>query len=443
MDKESTLTISGWGRNITSHSHDVLGSEKMDDVKDGVRGAIPSGLGRSYGDSALNTNGIRIDSSSLKSIKQIEDSNVFRCGAGVTIGELSRAAIPLGLYPFVVPGTEFVTVGGATAGDIHGKSHHRVGSFSRKIRRIKLLISDGQLLEIYPEGETADLFNATIGGLGLTGFILEIDIELMPINCSEIDVIEKRARDLDEILSILSSEEENFFYSVAWIDLSGRYSGRGRVTLGNHCAGSHNAAKRDSSQGQLMERKSISIPSFFGVNLVSHFFVRIFNFFWYWKPLTVSKVSVMKFMHPLDGIRNWNVLYGRKGFVQYQFVVPREHDEFLRVVLDKLKISRVGSPIGVLKQLGQESNAMLGFAKPGWTLAVDLPAGVKGIGKLLRSLDEQLVKLGGRVYLVKDSRISSDVIPEMYPLLDQWRNVKRAYDRTNLWQSDQSRRLEL
>jgi decaprenylphospho-beta-D-ribofuranose 2-oxidase len=443
MDKGSKLMISGWGRNIWSSSREVLGSEELGKVKEDVRGAIPIGLGRSYGDSALNSNGIRIDSSPLKSIKRLEDTNVFRCGAGVTIGELSRAAIPLGLYPFVVPGTEFVTIGGATAGDIHGKSHHRVGSFSKKIQRIKLLLSDGQKLEIRPDGETADLFNATIGGLGLTGFILEVDIELMPINCSEIDVIEKRAHDLAEVLDILSSEEENYFYSVAWIDLSGRYSGRGRVTFGNHCTGSHDVTERTFSRDQRVNRKSIPIRSFFGVNLVSHFFVRIFNSIWYWKPLTISKVSVEKFMHPLDGVRNWNVLYGRKGFVQYQFVVPREHAEFLIVVLDKLKELRVGSPLGVLKQLGEESDALLGFAKPGWTLAVDIPAGVKGIANLLRFLDKELVELGGRVYLVKDSRMSSDVVPKMYPLLDQWRIVKKAYDSTNLWQSDQSRRLEL
>jgi decaprenylphospho-beta-D-ribofuranose 2-oxidase len=443
MDKLDKIRCSGWGRNTWSYSKIVSAANTSEVMEKIGRGVIPAGLGRSYGDSALNSNGYRIDTSALKHIERIGETNIFRCGAGLTIGELSRFSLARGFYPYVVPGTEFVTIGGAVAGDIHGKSHHKVGSFSKFLKRIVLLLSDGNYLEVFPVGVTERLFNSTAGGLGLTGLIVEADIELMPVKCSMINVTETRAQDLDEMLEILKAGDSDYLYSVAWIDLSGKYLGRGRVTFGNHCIEQHSTKRNESEMDWQKPRKSISLTPIFGFNLVTPIFVRLFNLFWFLKPLKRSKSSVYKFMHPLDGVSNWNVLYGKSGFVQYQFVVPHDQIEFLKSTLAKLSKWKIASPLGVLKQLGQESSAFLGFAKPGWTLAVDIPVKVKNLASLLNELDRDLVAVGGRVYLVKDSRMMGDLLSQMYPSLEKWRDTKREYDKSNFWQSDQSRRLEL
>ena len=435
--------FSGWGRNMSSFSLSVSASNREAVIVANPRGATPTGAGRSYGDSALNSNGNRIDTSSLKFVERLENSNVFRCGAGLTIGELSRFAIPRGFYPYVVPGTEFVTIGGAIAADIHGKSHHRVGSFSKKVRRIKLLLSHGEFMEIFPHGDTEKLFNATIGGLGLTGLIIEADIELMPIECSLIEVTEKRVYSLSEMLEVLRAGDSQYFYSVAWIELSGKYVGRGRVLFGNHCTKPHDNQlfRLDADWRKL--RKSFVLPPIFRINVIVPLSVKLFNQIWFWKPLAKAKTQITTFMHPLDGIANWNVLYGKRGFLQYQFVVPHFHADYLEKVLVRLRERRIASPLGVLKQLGEESNALLGFAKPGWTLAVDIPVGVSGLAELLDEFDRELVSMGGRVYLVKDSRVSESLLPLMYPSLETWKIIKHQYDKSNHWQSDQSRRLNL
>jgi decaprenylphospho-beta-D-ribofuranose 2-oxidase len=433
----------GWGRNIWSFSKLISAGDDSLVAEARPRGVIAVGKGRSYGDSALNSNGVRIDTSCWKHVERLGESSVFRCGSGLTIGELSRFSIPLGFYPYVVPGTEHVTIGGAIAGDIHGKSHHRVGSFSNKVLRIKIMLSSGKFAEVFPNGETENLFNATAAGLGLTGLICEADIELMPINCHLIELKEKRARSLREMMDILISEDANYFYSVAWIELSGSYRGRGRVLLGNHCKEPHLIKNKSTENEWMKPPRFIEIPSIFRFNFMIPVFVRIFNVLWFWKPLARSRTTIRKFMHPLDGIANWNLLYGRKGFVQYQFVIPNEHSDFLFKVLENLRRYKIASPLGVLKKLGKESSALLGFAKPGWTLAIDIPVGITGVAQLLDEFDRELISLGGRVYLVKDSRVSAESLSEMYPNLDAWRSVKNKYDPENLWQSDQSRRLNL
>lgn len=434
---------SGWGRNIWSFSKVLSAGDDFLVAESDPRGVIAAGKGRSYGDSALNSNGVRIDTSCWKHVERLGESSVFRCGSGLTIGELSRFSIPLGFYPYVVPGTEHVTIGGAIAGDIHGKSHHRVGSFSNKVLRIKIMLSSGKFVEVSPNGETEDLFNATVAGLGLTGLICEADIELLPIACHLIELSERRARNLSEMLEILISEDDNFLYSVAWIELSGTYQGRGRVLLGNHCTEPHLDRNKSTGYEWIKPPRSIELPSILRVNFIIPAFVRMFNILWFWKPLARSRTTLRKFMHPLDGIANWNLLYGQKGFVQYQFVVPNEHSDFLFRVLENLRRYKIASPLGVLKKLGEESSAFLGFAKPGWTLAIDIPAGVTGVAQLLDEFDRELITLGGKVYLVKDSRMSAESLSKMYPNLDAWRSVKNKHDPDNVWQSDQSRRLNL
>jgi decaprenylphospho-beta-D-ribofuranose 2-oxidase len=443
MGNSRKVWYSGWGGNIWSFSKVVSVEDESLFVDVSSRGGIAAGKGRSYGDSALNSNGVRIDTSLWKQVERLGESNIFRCGSGLTIGELSRFSIPLGFYPFVVPGTEHVTIGGAIAADIHGKSHHKVGSFSTKVSRIKILLGSGESLDIFPDGETEDLFNATVAGLGLTGLIFEADIELMPIECGLIELHELRAHSLSEMMDILISKDADFFYSVAWIELSGKYQGRGRVLLGNHCKEQHDSRDESTVNEWMKPPRSIKLPSILRVNFVIPVFVRVFNILWFWKPLARSRTTIRQFMHPLDGIANWNLLYGRKGFVQYQFVIPHENSDFLFKVLENLRLYKIASPLGVLKKLGIESNALLGFAKPGWTLAIDIPAGLDGVAQLLDEFDRELSSLGGKVYLVKDSRMSAESLAEMYPKLDAWRSVKQKYDPNNIWQSDQSRRLNL
>lgn len=431
----------GWGRTIFSRPHRVATSANFFDSNG--RGAIPIGNLRSYGDSALNSNGISFSTKSLKSIIFLENASLVRCGSGVTFGELARASIAEHKYPFVVPGTEYVTIGGAIAADIHGKSHHKVGSFCNHVARIRILLANGNEHDLYPEGSTRDWFRATCAGLGLTGTILEADIRLQSIESSYISMKNHRFESLTELSDLLQAQDKLFQYSVAWIDISGDYSGRGILSLGNH-------SKRNDLSG--LTRRSlfkVSKPQKFrfffsrGFNIISPFTVRVFNSIWFNKPSFRKNVDIRKFMHPLDSVGNWNYLYGKPGFLQYQFVIPDNEFLFLEELLVMLKESRIASPMSVLKKLGPNSLGFLGFTLPGWSLAIDIPRNTPNLSRFLEYLDRRIIEMGGKVYLVKDSRMSQRVFRSMYQQFSQWKKIKMEMDPGGFWVSDQSRRLEL
>jgi decaprenylphospho-beta-D-ribofuranose 2-oxidase len=431
------VLVSGWGRNFSSLSKRASISSLQEAQEfiariDSPRGALPVGLHRSYGDSALNSGGTLIDLSALNGIVIDPTSHTAIVGAGVTIRDLERAALAHSLYPPVVPGTGFVTMGGAVAADIHGKSHHKTGTFSQCINWIKLLLASGESVQLFPRDEE---FWATVGGLGLTGIILELELKLRTVNSNSADVTERSVKNLSEMIDVLSKSDADYEHTVAWIDLSGDYRGRGVVSLGNYGSTPLKVGNEKSS--------GPSLPSVGGANFISPLTVKAFNELWFRKPLKHGAVALSKYMHPLDGINNWNRIYGDAGFLQYQFVIDEGKEELFERLFAGLRSLKAASFLGVLKKFGAPSAAPLSFPKPGWTLTLDYPTTVAGLEKFLQSFDEELVAAGGRIYLIKDSRVSHSLIPLMYPELEKWRCIRSSMDPAGLWQSDQARRLRL
>lgn len=440
------IESTGWGRTVRSisteyepHSVDEL-QEYVRDQKD-PRGFITHGLRRSYGDSCLNIGGITIDASFLSKLDFHADAPVVTVGAGVSIRTLEKASIERKLFPPIVPGTGLVSIGGAIAADIHGKSHHITGAFSSCVKRIQLLYSDGEIRDLYPEGPSAEHFWATVGGLGLTGMILEADLHLIQMNIPSVLVEETRVNNLDEMLTLLSSSDETFQHTVAWIDLSGDFRGRGVVGKGNYVV--QDSIATEAPPRKTKSAPTLTFPKIGRVSLINKFSVRAFNEIWFRKPLTRGISSIDSFMHPLDQIQNWNRIYGGRGFIQYQFVVPEGNEDFLAQVLATMKDLGAASFLGVLKKFGKSSPAPLSFPKPGWTLALDIPANLHNLEPALNSLDSQLCSRDGRIYLIKDARLKAEFLPTMYPRLEEWRGTRDNMDPRGMWQSDQSRRLKL
>ena len=432
----------GWGRTSYSLGISLDNFEELPTVTAEVlsRGAIPSGRFRSYGDSALNSGGVNINSNKFKIIEIQANKGIAICGSGVTIGELEHAAHLYGFLPKVVPGTGYVTLGGAFASDIHGKSQQSKGNFSDHVTQITLIDSNG-IAQKYAS-DSAE-FKATAGGMGLTGFISELRINLEAVEIPIIYQKEIRVKSLKEMLSSLQKLEDEFPFTVAWIDLSGKYHGRGVVTGGRYASKDDLSKKYNLDYRFKKDDKAFAIPFLGRVNLMKKYTVRVFNALWYLKPVKCGLIGYQKFMHPLDSISNWNLLYGKSGFIQYQFVIPSLESDFLEEVLLILKEFEISSAVTVLKKFGRGGSGYLSFPIPGWTLAMDFPAGTKNLAKAIEILDMKLIANGGRVYLTKDSLLNIDGMKTMYKDLEEWKHMKRKMDPSCFWQSDQSRRLEL
>ena len=429
-------SVSGWWKIFQSISTRAVVSnvaEALDIISMGTanRGLLPVGLHRSYGDSALNSGGTLIDLTELKHIAIDPDTAIAIVGAGVTISELEQAALAHSLFPPVVPGTGNVSMGGALAADIHGKSHHKTGSFSQSVVEMKLLLANGTLATYTPEDPE---FWATVGGLGLTGIVIELRVQLRVVRSNSVDVTEHRVPNLSAMIDLLGKSDQNYEHTVAWIDLSGDYRGRGVVSLGNY--GSTSVKTSSGSLG-------LSLPDLAGTNFISPLTVRAFNEVWFRKPLKNGTFALTKYMHPLDGVAHWNRIYGASGFLQYQFVIDEGREEIFDRLFAGLRGLKASSFLGVLKKFGAASKAPMSFPRPGWTLTLDYSVTVPGLEIFLQKFDEELVTAGGRVYLIKDSRVSPKHVPAMYPELDQWRATRNAMDPHHLWQSDQARRLQL
>ena len=436
---EVLSSSTGWGRSIHARSFDrsenIVEMQKTIRSIGGERGALAVGLRRSYGDSALNSGGLHLSSHQLQSVSMNPTSGVIRVGAGLSIASLETIALRAGYFPAVVPGTGFVTVGGAIAADIHGKSHHKTGAFSSMVMSMKVMYSDSSVRELQPTGPTSKHFWATVGGMGLTGIIVEAELQLSPVEGNHFNVHEKRSRDLNELLFDLKTADLEHDHTVAWIDLSGSYCGRGIVGMGDF-AESFSKKFRNSP-------KQINFPLKPKGSLITPITVGAFNSMWFKKPLKSGTSSVRAFCHPLDGVNNWNRVYGEDGFLQYQFSIPDGEEEFLFTVLAKLRELKAASFLGVLKRFGASSPGYLSFPSPGWTLAVDLPVSIPNLERTLNEFDAELVNRKGRVYLVKDSRLRAEYLPAMYPRLNEWKEIRDEMDPQKLWNSDQARRLGL
>lgn len=443
--------LTGWGRTRPTRAS-VARPSTVDDFADilatpASRGIIARGLGRSYGDQAQNAGGIVMMMTGIEQVHSLDvDARVVTVDAGVSLDHLIRFLVPFGLFIPVSPGTRFVTVGGAIAADIHGKNHHVDGTFCQHVIGFTLHTPVGTV-RVDPSSEH-DLFWATAGGLGLTGVIGRVCLRLQSIETATMTVDTERTRDIDDVLARMEADDDRYQYSVAWIDSAARGASLGRsvLTRAQHTRLEELPPSGRTCALRLPEGHAFSAPAWLPPGLINQQSVRIFNKVWYRKAPRREHgrlQSMLAFFHPLDGVRNWNGLYGQRGFLQYQMVVPFGAEEILRMVLERLSSYGSSSAVTVLKRFGPSNPGLLSFPMPGWTLALDLPVGRPELGSLLDRLDDLVVAAGGRLYLAKDSRVRAELVPLMYPRIDEWNRVRARVDPRGALQSDTARRLSL
>ncbi|MFM7252859.1 MAG: FAD-binding protein [Ilumatobacteraceae bacterium] len=444
----TSASLVGWGRtnpSVAEVRQVDAASMRVEVARCGTRGALVRGLGRSYGDAAQNAGGLVLTLAEDSASPAIVGGEVT-VSAGTSLDALMRAIIPAGWFVPVTPGTRFVTVGGAIASDVHGKNHHVDGSFGSHVSRMTLMRADGGTEVIDP---SMPLFWATVGGMGLTGAILDATVRLTPIETSRMSVNTSRIDDLDALMDAMNADDDRFRYSVAWIDLMarGRSMGRSVLTRGDHAPLAQlDASDRDDPLG-FSPRQVASVPPLVPrQGVLNRISVAAFNEFWFRRAPRhrVDEVqSISAFFHPLDLVGSWNRLYGARGMVQYQFVVPFGEEAAVRTVVERLSDSRITSFLAVLKRLGAANPAPLSFPRAGWTLALDVPASSPGLAGLLHSLDDIVLDAGGRHYFAKDSCTTRAAIERGYPRLAEWRQVRATADPQGRWQSDLGRRLGL
>ena len=409
-------TFNSWGHfppATPSRPHRVTSSDRL---PEGV--LLPRGLGRSYGDCCLNSGHTLLLTESLDEVMSLDtDSGIVRLGGGVSFDQLMRQCIPRGWFPPVVPGTKFITVGGAIANDIHGKNHHLDGTFGCHVRRFELLRSDGKRYQCSTT-ENPELYAATIGGLGLTGLIVWAEIQLRRVVATDMQTHIVKFANLQEFLA-LSDEFKNSRYTVAWVDSQarGQELGRGHFMVGEHA---------DDGELQLhTERQWRSVPVFMPRFTLNRLSVRAFNCLYFHRQRRARRAHRQhfdSFFFPLDGIRNWNRIYGRRGFVQYQCVVDADAAGELL-----LRMAGVGpgSFLTVMKRMGPvTSPGLMSFPQPGLTLCFDIPVRTRVL-KSLDEIDNFVIDHGGRVYIAKDARMSSAAFEAYYP---QWRKFAESVD---------------
>lgn len=412
----------------------------------GTRGALTRGLGRSYGDAAQNAGGLVLEGTSWSGVVAFDvATGIITVRSGTSIGHLIRAVVPFGWFVPVTPGTRWVTVGGAIAADIHGKNHHRVGSWCQHVLSLRLLTADGSIRELGPDREP-ELFWATCAGMGLTGVVLDATIRLIPIQTSWLRVDTDRAPDLESVMALMSDGDEHYDYSVAWIDLvaAGRQLGRSVLSRGEFAQPEELGPRQRRWPLEIRDKERLRVPLLpdRALNSVT---VRAFNELWFRKAPQHRRgelQTIGQFFHPLDLLRDWNLMYGPRGYLQWQCVVPRNRPEVIHRIVERISGSHLASFLAVLKLFGPEDPAYLSFPKEGWTLALDLPLR-PGLGRMLDEMDETIVEAGGRLYLAKDSRMRPELLPHMYPRLGEWLEQRRRVDPDGRFQSDLARRLGL
>jgi decaprenylphospho-beta-D-ribofuranose 2-oxidase len=413
----------------------------------GPRGVIARGLGRSYGDSAQNSGGRVVDTTAVSGITAFDvDTGLVTALGGTSLDTLMHELVPRGWFVPVTPGTRQVTVGGAVASDIHGKDHHRVGTWRASVERLTLATPTGTR-EVGPDLEP-DLFWATAGGMGLTGIVVDATFRMRRIDTSLLAIDTDRTTDLDATLALMEAEDHRYPYSVAWIDLTarGRHAGRSILERGDFATLDQLDARHRREPLAFRSHALATAPPIVPPRLINPLTVRAFNEAWYRKAPRRRRghlQTIPGFFHPLDLVDRWNRVYGRPGLLQWQCAVPLDAvDELRRIVID---LSESGYPsfLAVLKRFGAPNPGPLSFPIEGWTLAVDVAAVGADLGRFLDALDQRVVEAGGRLYLTKDSRMDPALLGAMYPRLDEWRKVRDAVDPDGVLASDHARRLGL
>ncbi len=443
-------SLAGWGRFPVEPCH-LFRPERLRELAailtSGAQGNfISRGLGRSYGDAALNRDGGVISHLRLNRFLAFDpQTGVLECEAGVSFAEILQYFLPRGFFLPVTPGTKFVTVGGAIAADVHGKNHHRDGTVANFAKEFKLLTAGGEVIVCSPTSH-AEAFWATFGGMGLTGVILSARLALRRVDSAFVFVDYQKTRNFEEALGIMGESDRQYQYSVAWIDCLATGASLGRAVLmrGNHAPAAQLPKRVRAPLAEPAHRQwnlPFNLP---GVALNS-LTVGAFNTFYYasHRNITQHLVDFEKFFYPLDAIHNWNRLYGKRGFVQYQFALPPESGRAgLGAILERLARSRRSSFLGVLKCFGDANPGLLSFPFRGYTLALDLPAS-RGLRPFLQELDQLVLRHGGRVYLAKDATLSAEIFAAMYPQLERFRAVRQRLDPKGLLSSSLARRLKI
>ncbi len=442
MDKTELAT---WGNTSTSESclrepDSILDlSEILKSIGD--KGCIARGFGRSYGDQPLNSGGdvIRLPSVSKK-LENLSSNGIVTVKSSMTFAELLKRVVPLGWYMPVVPGTSYITIGGAIAADIHGKNHYRKSSIADHVESMTLMLADGDTIHC-SKTEESSIFWTTIGGLGLTGVILEATIQLIRIQSSSVLVDRKSFKNFTALFETMKSQIDKADYSVAWLDLASKDNlGRGILETANH------QELDEGSQFSYETKPLLALPRYMPDGLLRPSTIKKYNslrFLLADKEKSLKENELSAFMHPLDKVGNWNRLYGKTGVIQWQVAVPEVSEHVLFDIIDSIHKAEAPAFLVVLKKLGPANQAPLSFPMEGWTLAVDFPAKHQEIHDYLDALDQEIVNVGGRIYLAKDARLNPDLIPKMYPRIDEWKSIRQNIDPNNRWQSDFSRRLDL
>lgn len=387
---------------------------------------LPYGMGRSYGDSCLNDNGILLHCRALDNFIAFDDNTgLLHCEAGVTLEAILHFAVPRGWFLPVTPGTQFVTVGGAIGNDVHGKNHNTVGTFGCHVHALTLLRSDG-VRRRCTRAENSGLFAATVGGLGLTGVILDATLQLIPVKNAFIQEESIQCANLDEMVTLFAESDGQYQYTVSWIDClaQGAQLGRGIFTRGNHCT--------DTTLPRLhTPRRKLTVPVVFPPGCLNRFTVQAFNAVYFRKlglftpgggKRKAGRMDYDTFFYPLDAILHWNRLYGPRGFIQYQCVLVDNALDGMKELLRIIARSGQPSPLNVLKDFGSvPSPGLLSFPRKGLTLALDFPNRGEKTLRLCNELDAIVRQCNGALYPAKDSRMSPEMFAFSYPQLDQFR----------------------
>lgn len=432
------MKIYGWGKYPTIDAKVLLPQTPNDCAKFLKNNEIvlPRGMGRSYGDSA-NSSTV-IESTYLDHFIDFDETTgALTCEAGVSIREILQLVVPKGWFIPVTPGSSFVTIGGAIASDVHGKNHHLSGTFSDHLLTFDLMLGTGEIVKvakhIYP-----DLFKATCGGMGLTGIILSASFQLKPIQSSRIVRSTIKTNCLEEVCEQFEANHAST-YSVAWIDClaKGKHLGRSLLMLGEHF--------QDGTL-ELGKKKSQNLPIDMPQFLLNHYSIKAFNALYYHIVFSKTKTETISFepyFYPLDAIGNWNRLYGKAGFVQYQFVLPKAVGvKGLRQIFDVIVKSGKGSFLAVLKAFGKANENYLSFPIEGYTLALDFKMSEETV-QIVKQLDSMVVELGGRIYLSKDALMSETTFKKTYVHWEQFEEVRAKYEAIGKFKSSQSIRLGL
>ncbi len=425
-----------WGRYPSSTADEVISVSAGEPLPRHKKLLLPYGLGRSYGDVCANQGHILLDTSGLNTPFDLDEQGVLHIGAGVTFKQILEVIIPRGWFLPVTPGTQFVTVGGAIANDVHGKNHHRAGTFGGHVERFELLRSDG-LRRVCSRHENDELFRSTIGGLGLTGLITWADIRLQPIANAWITSESIPFVGLDAFLALSQDSDLTHEYCVSWIDTgSSAHAIRGIFMRGNHAA--HASALGPENERPVARERTITVPYDAPSFLINPLTVKLFNIAYYQaQRFTAGKKTVhyRPFFYPLDGLLNWNRLYGARGFLEYQCVIPfAAAKEVLQEILRLSFLSKATTGLSVLKTFGDRpSDGLLSFPMKGVTLALDFYRKNNLSLDLFETFDQMVLSAGGRVYPAKDARMSAATFQKQFPNLERFKQSVDPAFSSDFW----------